>query len=487
MLNMIKASNFILMCDSYKVNHYLELPEGTKRTYSAIVPRKPSKYATKIVAMGQTYAAILLANVRVTHAMIDEAEIEIHEQGYLFNRADWEVIADEFDGRLPLDMFAVEEGRVVDPQTPVVGIINTDDRFAWLPAYIETIVQCIIWKMSTVASICRAARITIAEYMVKTGADMSMLDYKLHNFGDRGADSPESAIMAAIAHAVMFSGSDCTQANGYIKAMYKTKKAYTSSVEATEHSVMCANSDAGKLDDFGAAKMAVARLHKVVERTKAGIGIPVMSVVIDTYDDDRFSKQYMGGLFREEIIHSGGKMVQRPDSGDPRVQPAKIAHNIEVTFGCTVNQQGYKVLHPATGVLQGDGVRIETLPGIVKAWCDAMYSMDGLVLGMGSGVTHDGARDDFSFSMKAIASYDGVKWRRLLKQPITDLTKKSLSGLVRCKEVDDKLVVYDAMVDGSFEDFTLESDGWRCWVHNGARTFFQSFDDVRERGREGIL
>jgi len=303
MLEIVKEFNPILACDTYKFDHYAEYPETTKKVYSVIVPRKSSKYSKKIVAAGQNLVAYLLAHIRIEEWMIDEAEIEVNQQGYEFNRMGWEIILKEFDGKLPLAVYGVEEGRVVNPQTPILGIINTDDRFGWLVSYVETWIQEIIWKMSTVASSSRAARSLFKEYMEMTGADMSMLDYKYHNFGDRGADSPdEAAVMAGIAHAIIFSGSDCARANRMIKKLYRTTKAYTSSVVATEHSVMCSHSDSMAKDDFNAAKMAVSRLHEVVARTKRGIGIPLMSVVIDTYDSRRFVREYMGDVFRNEIM-----------------------------------------------------------------------------------------------------------------------------------------------------------------------------------------
>ena len=486
MLHLIKEFNFIIACDSYKLNHWKELPEGTTRSYAAIVPRKPSKYATRIVAMGQTYVANFLSAVRITQAMIEEAEIEAHQQGYEFNREDWEIIVNELDGKLPLEVWAVEEGRIIDPQTPLLGIVNTDDRFAWLPTYVETVVQCTVWKMSTVASTCRAARITIEKYMKMTGSNMDMLNYKLHNFGDRGADSPdEAAVIAGIAHAAVFSGSDCTRANGYIKKLFNTDKVYTSSVEATEHSVMCANSDTEKRDDFGAAQMAVCRLHAVVARTKRGIGIPLLSVVIDTFNARRFVYEYMGTLFKKEIEESGGVMVMRPDSGDANVEPALVARDLEATFGATKNAKGYKVLAPCVRIIQGDGIRINTIEGVLKGFTDAGYSMDNLTLGMGAGVTHEGARDDFSFSMKAIAMADENGWRELVKEPITDLGKKSLRGLVRpFEQADGSLKVINCT--NNPEDFFIDSPGWRLWSKDGVRVRFQSFDEVQECARTKV-
>ena len=490
MFNLIKPFNIILACDTYKFDHHFEYPTDTKKLYSVIVPRKSSKYSTEIVAMGQTFVAALLSKVRIEEWMIDEAEIEINQQGYEFNRTDWEIIAREMSGKLPLAVYAVEEGRVVKPQTPILGIINTDDRFAWLVSYLETWVQEMVWKMSTVSSHCRVARGLFVKYMTKTGADMTMLNYKYHNFGDRGADSPhEAPIMAGIAHAALFDGSDCARANGYIKSLYRTSTSYTSSVVATEHSVMCSHSDAVKHDDFGAAKMAVERLYHVVERSKKGIGIPLMSVVIDTYDSRRFVRDYMGGIFKDAIIASGGKMVMRPDSGKLNEEPILVAQDLDATFGSTINPAGFKVLHPSVGIIQGDGIKIETLESLLQAFVAAGYSIDNLVTGAGGGITHDGSRDDFSFSMKAVARCDGINWIRLLKEPKTDLGKKSLTGLVRCYEDDaGNLQVKDYLDEYLYptEGFLKSSPGWRLWFENGHQTYTQTFDSVREYARKDI-
>lgn len=484
MLEFIKPFNFILACDSYKLEHWAELPEGTDYTWVTIVPRKASKYADSIVAMGQTFVAEVFNRIRITNEMIDEAEREVNEQGYEFNRVGWEIIVNDYNGRIPLYIYAVEEGRIVAPQTPVLGLLNVDKRLAWLPAYVETITQAVIWKMSTVASICRACRITIKKYFEMTGANLAGLDYALHNFGDRGADSPDEApVLAGIAHAALFNGSDCTRANGYIKRLYKTDKAYTSSVEATEHSVMCANSDASTRDDFGAAKMAVNRLDKVVKRASRGIGIPLLSVVIDTYDARRFVREYCGTSLKDAILATGGKMVFRPDSGDPTVEPSLVGEDVAATFGFTTNEKGYRILHPQTGVIQGDGLRVDTIEGVLKGWTDAGFSMDSFVMGMGAGITHHGARDDFSFSMKATASCINGDWRRLYKEPVTDLGKKSLKGLVRCVEVDGKLIVKEFDGNFDFDDFLKPGPGWQLWYHPTKEGFSQSFDEVCARAR----
>lgn len=491
MLSNIIGTNFIIAVDSYKFDHVFQIPADAEYVWSGVVPRKPSKYTNEVVAMGQTLVRWILTTTRITMEMIDEAEFEAHEIGYAFNREGWEIIVNEFGGKIPLSMFAVEEGRVVSPQTVILAFINTDKRFAWLPSYVETWAQNIIWKMSTVASNMRASRKIIKKWMELTGADMTMLDYKLHNFGDRGGDSPEeSIIMAGVSHAAVFSGSDCTRANRAIRRLYRTKKTYLTSVEASEHSTTTMNSDAATKDDFGGALMVVSRLEAVVKRVKErGIGIPVMSGVIDTYNSRRWTREYMGVILKDRILASGGVLVDRPDSGDPTVEPGLVGKDIEATFGLAgITSTGYKILHRQRSVLQGDGIKIDTIDAVCKGWVDAGFSMDGFLMGEGGGITHGdaGGRDTFSFSQKAMAFSTASGWKRLLKEPITDVGKKSLSGVV-CNEEDDdgQLIVVDyLMSNGQVDSTAFESrPGWRKWCENGEETFAMTFDEVQAFAR----
>jgi nicotinamide phosphoribosyltransferase len=308
----------------------------------------------------------------------------------------------------------------------------------------------------------------------------------LHNFGDRSSDSPEAAVIAAIAHAMLFDGSDCTQVNRYIKRLYNTPKAYTSSIVASEHFTMTSNSDCKYKNDYNAAVMMVEQLEKAVERSNNGVGIPIVSAVIDTYDDVRFVSEYLGERLKDRIMNSGGRMIARPDTGLPHEKPGEIGNILKENFGYTTNDKGYNVLHPSVGVIQGDGLTIDTFEDVIKGWISEGFSLDNFCMGMGSGITHDGRRDDFSFSVKAIANkLSNDQWVSLLKDPKTDSGKKSLTGLARCKDVNGELQTIDNLADLSGELFMWDDQpGWRKWFENGNREFRQSFDDVRNRARK---
>lgn len=480
-IHLIKPVNWILATDSYKVSHWLEIPEGTKYTWLMSMPRKVSPYSDVIVAMGQSFNADILSKIRIEQWMIEEAEYETRIQGFSFNRKGWQIIADEFDGILPIRMYGVPEGLQVTPNIPIAAYINSDERFAWLPGYFEPILLRPHWKMSTVATMCLAARKILTEYADKTGTAREKVNYMYHFFGDRAADSYGAAVKAGIAHAALFDGTDCLSANRYIKSLFGDPRDYMSSIEATEHFVSSLNSDNAAQDDFGAAEMAVDRLYKVVELAKQGIGISKLSVVIDTFNDIRFVRDYIGDRLKDRILNSGGTLVCRPDTGNPSERPGVIGELLANSFGTTETATRHRVLHPCVEVIQGDGINIDSLRSVVSGWVDDNgFAMDSFHLGSGNGISHEGSRDDFSFSMKAIAYFDH-KWNRLLKAPKGDSVKKSLTGLLGVVMKDGRLDT----VDYTDRSAIMTNDYWLEWQDTGVRKVYQNFGSVRSYARAG--
>ena len=429
-------TNFILACDSYKVSHRAHLPKGTLRSHSNIVARKPfvdSEHQiaiNEVVALGPQVVAYILKQVRITDAMIDEAEREITEQGYDFPRAEWEYLRDL--GCLPLVVRAVPEGTVVPVGHALMTVENTDNRSAWLPSYTETWVQDIVWTMSTVASKVRYLYLLTRKFCEETGTPVEAAEYMIHNFGDRGAGGQDRAIMAGIAHAVFFSGSDNLRANRYIKRLYDTDKPVLSSVDANEHSVVCANSDCDNRNDYNAFLMSLETLRNAVARANRGVGIPLISSLIDTFDDERYIKEFVIPNY-SKICEIGGKYVCRPDSGNAVEKPIEIVKWLMdgLASHCSFTSRWFRALPANIGVIQGDGLKLWDFERIFRAATQHNLAASNFVFGFGGGMTNGSSRDDFSFSMKATAvmGEDGT-WVSMQKDPKTDPSKKSLKGRI---------------------------------------------------------
>jgi len=476
-------TNIILAVDSYKVGHIDQIPKSTKKGHSNVVFRKPyvgeSIYIDEIVVFGTQIVAAIFANTAVTDEMIDEAEIEITQQGYDFPREEWEYIRDL--GYIPLKIDAIPEGMVVPVGLPVLTIENTDDRSAWLAGYFETWVQDIVWTMTTIASKVRFLRKQAEDFCIKTGTptDGIELEYMIHNFGDRGAGGRDRAIMAGMAHALFFSGSDCLSANRYIKRFFNTDKAYLSSVDASEHATVCANSDLETKNDFGGFLMSLDMLRRAVDRANRGIGIPVVSSLIDTYDDERYVKEFVIPNY-DKVCEIGGKLVQRPDSGDAIEKPLEVAQWIleGLPEASGQNEKGFKTLPPNLGVIQGDGLREDDFQKIFDRAIEEKLAASNFVFGYGGGMTNGSGRDDLSCSMKATGRLTDVDgWIDMQKSPKTDQGKKSLCGRITVIRNDDGGLEVAKVDEAKPEQVIMET------IYAFGEDQKASFDVVRERAR----
>lgn len=477
--------NIILDTDSYKNDHQRMLPPTTKEIYSTVVPRKANQYTDKIKVFGQQYLLKHYLTEQLTQTMINEAQIEIEEQGYHFNRERWEYILTKYNGYLPLEIKAIPEGAYIPVGLPIMTIRNTDHNCAWLVSYIETMLHRIMWKMTTVASIATELYYYLDNTLFKHTGQRGNAIYSLHNFGSRGADSYESDVMSGMAHlASGFRGTDCLQANRNIKHYYNTNEAFGSSVLATEHCNICAFSDTALRDDFNAADKMLDVLDEAITQFKqTGKGLPIMSILGDTYDIYRFTGEYLGVKLKERVLQvgkKGGRLVLRPDSGVPEEVSVKCVEILMDKFGYTTNQYGYKVLPDFLRVLQGDGINTSSIREIIRCLEEKKISLENMVFGMGGGLTHEASRDEFSFSMKSTAILDGNNWRDLFKDPVTDKGKMSLKGRITAYK--------DTETGKIFADRLESQDSNPSWVNimetiylNGMITKQYTFEEIVHR------
>jgi nicotinamide phosphoribosyltransferase len=181
----------------------------------------------------------------------------------------------------------------------------------------------------------------------------------------------------------------------------------------------------------------------------------ILSIVSDTWDLWTVVTDYLPAL-KDEIMSRDGKIVIRPDSGDPvdilcgynslhkdefkgkaiTVGDAHPANKglIELlweTFGGTTNSQGYKVLDPHIGAIYGDSITPDRSRQIIERLARKGFASTNVVLGIGSYTYQYNTRDTFGFAMKATYVEVEGKGREIFKDPITDDgLKKSAKGLL---------------------------------------------------------
>ena len=154
----------------------------------------------------------------------------------------------------------------------------------------------------------------------------------------------------------------------------------------------------------------------------------IVAVVSDSYDLWNAIDNLWGGELRDEVLQNGGKLVIRPDSGDPVKVVREALERLAVRFGTRINSKGYKVLPDSVRLIQGDGINPVSLQKIIDAVIEAGFSIDNLAFGMGGGLLQQVDRDTLGWAMKASAARVDGAWRDVYKDPITSRAKRSKRG-----------------------------------------------------------
>ena len=182
MKNALNLTSLVTRTDSYKFSQFLQYPKGTTHVSSYIESRGGEDES---VFFGLQAFIKEYLMTPITMNDVKRAEHLVQAHGLPFNRAGWEIIVNEYNGKLPLEIQAVPEGTVMGTRNVQVQVVNTDPRLFWLTSYIETALLRAIWYPSTVATKSRKMKVVIAKALEET-SDVPVMDqlmFKLHDFG----------------------------------------------------------------------------------------------------------------------------------------------------------------------------------------------------------------------------------------------------------------------------------------------------------------
>lgn len=456
--------NVIVSCDSYKASHFQLYPAETK-FYSSYIESRGGEYEKTLFFGLQGFIKQYLLTP-ITKEQIEKAKVFWTAHGLPFNEEGWNHILNKHGGYLPLRICAPKEGLLIDTHNVLVQVENTDPEVPWLTSYIETILLRGIWYPTTVATRSHHIKQIIKKYMNKTSDTPEAISFKLHDFGQRGVSSGESAAIGGCAHLVNFMGTDTTEALEYAFENYNEPMAGFS-IPALEHSITTAwgaTGMAGELECFDNA---------IDKYAKAGT---LLALVADTYDVYAATEYTIGGALKEKIENSGATIVVRPDSGDPTVVPVHIVEILAERFGYTVNNKGYKVLPNCVRVIQGDGVNEHSIEAILHKLEELGFSADNIAFGMGGALLQGLNRDTLKFAMKGSAiQFEEDEWIGIQKKPITDPGKASKKGrLALIKEANGG---YKTV---SEEGLDPRANKLEVVFENGKLIREQSFAEIRE-------
>lgn len=434
--------NPLLYTDGYKVDHRRQYPENTSLVYSNWTPRKSRiQGVDKVVFFGLQYFIKKYILEEFRHHFFNRPKEEVcasyskRINNYLgANQVGIEHIAALHDlGYIPMVIKALPEGVEVPIRVPMFTMYNTLPEFFWLTNYFETLLSTTIWLPCNSATIAKQYRQLLDTYAEQTASTPEMVAWQGHDFSMRGMAGLEAAVLSAAGHLLHFTGTDTIPAIDFLEHYYNAdedKELIGGSVAATEHSVMCMGTNSGELATF---KRLITEIYP------SGI----VSIVSDTWDLWKVLTEYLPKL-KKEVLNRDGKVVIRPDSGDPVAiicgdpdaeHPAAQKGVVQLLwdiFGGTTNTKGYKELDAHIGAIYGDSITLERAERICKGLAQKGFASTNVVLGIGSFTYQYNTRDTFGFAMKATYGEVAGEGREIYKDPITDDgTKKSAKGLLK--------------------------------------------------------
>ena len=466
----------MLLCDFYKISHKKLYDTESGILYSTWTPRKSRiEGVDKVVTFG-------------LQGFIKEYLIDYFNENF-FNKPLDEVISEyvrvisntlndpnpETDhiealhklGYLPIKICSIPEGTLCPIRVPMFTIENTLPEFYWITNFLETIMSTYIWKPSTSATIAYQYYKIVNKWADKTCDNKDHIPFCCHDFSMRGMACLGSAETSGAGHLLSFAGTDTIPAILYLENYYNadcTKELVGTSIPATEHSIMELNSYGKENDEYDAFKRIITEVHPN----------GFVSIVSDTWNLWKVLTDTCVRL-KTEIMSRDGRVVIRPDSGDPcdiicglntsdyRLSNGtdgklctienddnvgKILVPIEnqeyaderykgviellwEVFGGTINSKGYKVLDPHIGCIYGDAITLERAEEICKRLEAKGFASSNIVFGIGSYTYNMNTRDTFGFALKTTYAQVNGKELLLYKDPITDDgTKKSQKGMV---------------------------------------------------------
>lgn len=478
--------------DGYKVDHRRQYPKKTQKIVSNLTARSTRRKNTKkVVFAGLQYfvqeflvnqwkenffdqpleKVLKRFNRRINNylgpnSVGDQHIRELHELGYL-----------------PITIMALPEGTEYPIGVPSMMIWNNKPEFFWVTNYLETILSTTIWGMCTSATTAHYYKKLLTKYALETVGNTDFVQWQAHDFSFRGMFGLEAACMSGASHLFSFTGTDTVPAIEFLENYYgadSDKELVGASVAATEHSVACTTIldfvEKIRIENAGTIHQTIVEdelmnladieyvRHLITEVYPKGI----VSIVSDSFDYwNTITKTSLA--LKETILNRDGKVVFRPDTGDPvkvvvgystneyeirdgkyyifdivshkngsptsytkEISEAEVKGSIECLweiFGGTITEKGYKLLDSHVGLIYGDSITLERADQICNGLLKKDFASINIVFGIGSYTYQYVTRDTDGYAVKATFAVIDGKDTEIYKSPKGAAFKRSAKGL----------------------------------------------------------
>lgn len=400
-----------VMTDLYKQTHGDMAPEDIQRTVILGNPRSPLNIndhvvSNKIIVYGGLYYVETYIDRIITKN--DVKDTLNHTQGVIgFVPPRFKKDMESLVGKKwPVKLYALPEGTVVLPQTPVFKIV-AEGRYAHLGSYLETLLT-MVWYPMSVATM-TASAMDVMRNTLKTinfGDDDKIekdIRSRFHDFGFRGCTCPEQSVIGGSAKLLVSPGSDTNSASYYVQKHLNNGIPVGESIPATEHSLTLMSKTEGdamvqSLIAYGEGLVSIVMdtndlikgmnevfpesFLRYLKHRKAHNAAPNYENLNNNIHEIKlYGETFVAYIDNPKsefhtlraMIPSKGVYIFRPDSGNPYLAVVLAFIAALKIFGIDANASHIDhrtgKLHiaiPHAGAIQGDGINIIVMEGICK-------------------------------------------------------------------------------------------------------------------------
>lgn len=310
----MRKTNPFLLTDFYKIVHQNMYPTGLTKLTSIWTPRMSRfKDIDKVVMFGlQGFVQKYLVEYFNDNFFLRDKEEVMKEYKDTITYTMGEIYSNTNHleklhdlGYLPLEIRAIKEGTRVPIKVPMIQLTNTHEDFAWLVNALETLISCHIWQPMTSASIAYRYREIAQKYYNKTVSNgEALVESAIGDFSMRGMSSLESAETSGAGFLLSLHKTATIPAIKYLETYYganPSKEVIGLGGCSSEHSVM---------SSYGREELTT--FNALLDKYPKG----GLSLVSDTYDFWGLVTNILPQL-KDKIVNREGKLLIRPDSGDP--------------------------------------------------------------------------------------------------------------------------------------------------------------------------
>lgn len=518
--------NTVLLSDFYKQGHNRQQDESITKLVSYYTPRMTRIPDTEVTCFG--------VQAFIKEYLIEEFNENFFKQDINAIIRDYNNVIDScfglsatdsskivelwYLGYLPIEIKVIQEGSRVPIKTPMLEITNTDDRFAWVVNFIESMMSAYIWYPMLIANVGYNYRQIVNNWFDKTVDDNIDRSGAMSEFGFRGSKSIESGIHSGAAFLLSFSKTATIPSISFLSHYYNEPNLSKigHGLPSYEHSICCSSIfilsekilkkelpiPVGldiNVDDI----KLIAEYYNIKNALTNIYPNGSFSYVSDSYDYWGVVEKLLP-LLKNEINSRNGTFFVRGDSGNPINIVTETVPKLWDIFGGTINDKGFKVLDSHIRVVYGDSITQIRAEKIYSTLAEMGFAANNISLGVGSfsfqGIElsdKDGncslapfTRDTFGAAVKATycetVTIEGGKNVRksipIFKDPKTDSDnfKKSQKGCcVVDIDEDDGVIKYQ---DGlNFKDTFTPENLLTVVFRNGRMVKEYSLDEVRNK------